>query len=102
MPTHHEIRGLAAFAFSVLVAASSARADSLPSSTDLTPPPAEPASVCTATFSLGGPTSCKPQAIWDEYAKQDCTARGYPVIGAVSYLDACWKGFRSVDYSCCN
>jgi hypothetical protein len=102
MSKHHGIRGLAAFAFSVFVAASSARADSRSSLTDLTPPPAEPASVCTASFSLGGPTSCKPQALWDEYAREDCTARGYPVIGAVSYLDACWKGFRSVDYTCCN
>ena len=102
MSTHHGIRGLAAFTFSALVAASSARADSRSSLTDLTPPPAEPASVCTATFSLGEPTSCKPQAIWDEYAKADCTARGYPVTGAVAYLDACWKGFRSIEYTCCN
>ena len=102
MSTHHGIRGLAAFAFSALVAASSARADSLSSLPDLTPPPAEPASVCTASFSLGSPTSCKPQALLNEYAKQDCNERGYPMIGAVSYLDPCWKGFRAVDYTCCN
>lgn len=102
MSRHHGRMGFATFALSVLAAASGARADSPSAATDLAPPPALPASVCTATFSLGGPTSCKPQAIWDGYAKEDCAARGYPTVGSTVYANACWKGFRSVEYTCCN
>jgi hypothetical protein len=89
-------------AFSVFAAASGARADSLSATSDLAPPPLFPASVCTASRTLGGPTSCKPQAIWDELAKDDCAARGYPEVGSMVHVNACWKGFRAVDYTCCN
>jgi hypothetical protein len=94
--------GILVVAFSVLADASGARADSLSGGIDLAPPPAEPASVCTASFGLGSPTSCKPQAAWYEHAKSDCAARGYTAVGSLSPANACWKGFRSVDYTCCN
>ena len=98
MTRHPRIIASVAFAFLVAILASQAHADSMP----LTPPPAEPASVCTATRSLGAPTSCKPQPLWYEHAHQDCVARGYPRVGEVTFLDACWKGFRSIEYTCCN
>ncbi len=102
MSNHHGRMGFTTLVFSALVVASSAHADSLSPPSDLAPPPLFPASVCTASRTLGGPTSCKPQAIWDEVAKEDCASRGYPEVGSVVYAGACWKGYRSVDYTCCN
>jgi hypothetical protein len=102
MSKHHAIVATLLGALGVLAAAPGARADSMSDSMDQTPPPAEPASVCTADRTLGGPTSCKPKALWYEYANQDCVARGYPKVGAITYVDACWKGSRSVEYTCCN
>jgi len=96
------ITGFVVVASSVLAAASGARADSLSDTTFGAPPPAEPASVCTASFGLGSPTSCKPQSAWYEHAKSDCVERGYTAVGSLSPANACWKGFRSVDYTCCN
>jgi hypothetical protein len=102
MSRHHGIKGSVVGAFLVVIAASHARADSRPDLADLGPPPPAPASVCTAGRTLGGLASCKPKVLWYEYANQDCAARGYPTIGAVAYVDACWKGFRAVEYTCCN
>lgn len=102
MSGHHVLMGSAAVAFLVMIAASQARAESIPGSPDLAPPPAAPASVCTASRDLGGPTSCKPAPLWYEYAHQDCVARGYPKVGEIAYVDVCWKGFRGVEFTCCN
>ena len=102
MSRRHGRMGFTTFTFSALVVATSAPADTLSAPADLAPPPLFPASVCTASRTLGGPTSCKPQAIWDELAKDDCASRGYPEVGSIEYAGACWKGFRSVDYTCCN
>jgi hypothetical protein len=102
MSRHPGIMGSIVGAFLVVIVASHARADSMAEVTDLAPPPADPASVCTASRSLGAPTSCKPKPLWYEHANQDCVARGYPKIGEITYVDACWKGFRSIEYTCCN
>jgi hypothetical protein len=102
MSGHHGILGSIVGTFLVVIAAPSARADSMPDLQDLGPPPADPASVCTASRGLGGPTSCKSTPLWYEHARQDCVARGYPKVGEIAYVDACWKGFRAVEYTCCN
>ena len=102
MSRHPGIKGSIVGAFLVVISASYARADSMPALADLGPTPADPASVCTASRNLGSATSCKPQPIWYEYAHQDCVARGYPKIGEITYAEACWKGFRSIEYTCCN
>ena len=101
MTGHHGILAIVAGSFSLLVDASSAQADSMSDALDLAPP-GEPMSVCTASFTLGSPSSCKPEELWLTYAQADCAERGYPTIGAISYTKTCWKGFRSVDYTCCN
>lgn len=90
-----------AAAILVVLVVSQARGDSMAGVTDLAPP-AEPQSVCTASRSLGGLTSCKSTPLWYEYANQECIVRGYPKVGAIDYVGACWKGFRSVEYTCCN
>lgn len=106
MSKHHGIVAMLLGALGVLAASASARADSMsdsmPDSMDPAPPAPTPASVCTASFSLGSPTSCKPRALWTEYAKKECAGRGYPAVGSFSLGNACWKGFRSVEYTCCN
>ena len=86
----------------VVLAVSQARGDSLADRTELAPHPADPQSVCTASRSLGGLTSCKSTPLWYEYANQDCIVRGYPKVGAIDYVGVCWKGFRSVEFTCCN
>ena len=102
MSGHHVLMGSAAFVFLIMITAGPARAESIPSALDLAPPPAAPASVCTASRYLGGPTSCKSTPLWYEYAHQDCVARGYPKVGEIAYVDVCWKGFRAVEFTCCN
>ncbi|MEP7125740.1 MAG: hypothetical protein ABJE95_32720 [Byssovorax sp.] len=102
MSRHPEIMASIVGAFVVVIVASRARADAALDSAALAPPPAEPASVCTATRSLGGLTSCKPSPLWYEHAHQDCVARGYPKVGEITYGEACWKGFRAIEYTCCN
>jgi hypothetical protein len=102
MSKHHAIVAMLLGALGVLATAPGAHAGSMSDSMDPTPPPPAPASVCTAGRTLGGAASCKPRALWYEYAHQDCAARGYPTIGAVAYVDACWKGFRAIEYTCCN
>ncbi len=91
-----------AAAILIVLAVSQARGDSMAGETDLAPDAADPRSVCTASRSLGGLTSCKSALLWHEYANQDCIVRGYPKVGAIDYDGACWKGFRSVEYTCCN
>lgn len=102
MSGHHGILGSIVAAFLVVSAASQARADSMAGLPDLGVAPADPASVCTASHDQGGPTSCKPAPLWYEHAHQDCVARGYPKVGEIAYVEACWKGFRGVEYTCCN
>jgi hypothetical protein len=98
MSRHPGIMGSIVGAFLVVIVASDAHAEATP----LDPTPADPASVCTASHVLGAPTSCKPQPLWYEHAHQDCVARGYPKVGEITYVDACWKGFRAIEYTCCN
>lgn len=102
MSRHPRIMGSTVGAFLAVIVASHARGDSRPDRPDLAPPPADPASVCTATRSLGGLTSCKPRPLWYEHAHQDCVARGYPKVGEITYGEACWKGYRAIVYTCCN
>ena len=94
MSRQHRIMGALVGAFVAAIVASHAHADGAP--------PADPASVCTATRALGGLTSCKPRPLWYEHAHQDCVARGYPRVGEMTYGEACWKGYRSIEYTCCN
>jgi hypothetical protein len=91
-----------AAAILVVLAVPQARGDSMNDVTDLDPHPADPQSVCTASRSFGGLTSCKSTLLWHEYANQDCIVRGYPKVGAIDYVGVCWKGFRSVEFTCCN
>jgi hypothetical protein len=61
-----------------------------------------PAPIACFGDAQGGPTSCKPVAVWKQYADDACRAKGAQVT-AIDYADECAKGsFRWTKYECCD
>jgi hypothetical protein len=64
------------------------------------PGPTPPPSACFGS-SDGGPTSCKPPALWKQYASDACAKAGLTLID-IAYSDDCGNGnYRYMKYSCC-
>ncbi len=50
---------------------------------------------------MGGPTSCKPPAIWLDYARQACAAQGKHLAALRLYVQCSATSYRYARYQCC-
>lgn len=64
------------------------------------PPPPPPAPECYES-KMGGPTSCKSESTWLEYAANECSADGYG-LAKFGFDESCGPGlYRYVYFACC-